>query len=188
DPWARTHVRMRVSKNRKRSQMLLHQLDNLVKRWRIVNRDLGQRLPVQLDVGVLQAADELAVTQAAHPTSGVDADDPQPAEFALADPAVAESVTPRPDERHQRLAVEIMAALAETLRQLARPLATALQGDAAACTYHGRLLFDPRESLRSSRGLFIHRAYLGAWAKCGACISGRCDPPRRSCGAIGVCA
>src|SRR5438128_3384915 len=117
-------------------QILFHQVGDLVERGRIVNRDLGQRLPVQLDVGVLQAANELTVAQATHSAGGVDADDPQPAEFALADPAVTESVTPSPDERDQRLAVEVMAALAETLRQLARPLATALQGDAAACTYH----------------------------------------------------
>ena len=52
----------------------------------------GQRLAVQLDAGPLQAGDELAVAQAAHPAGGVDADDPQPAELALADPAVAEGV------------------------------------------------------------------------------------------------
>src|SRR5437899_8344692 len=88
----------------KQLKILFHKLDNLVKGRRIVDCDLGQRLPIQLDVGVLQAADELAVAQATHPAGGVDADDPEPAEFALADPAVTESVTPRPDERHQRLA------------------------------------------------------------------------------------
>ena len=93
--------------------MLFHQLDNFIERRRIVNRNVRQRLAVQFDIGVLQAADELAIAKSPHPARGVDAHDPQPAEFALADPAVTESVTPSPDERDQRLAVEVMAALAE---------------------------------------------------------------------------
>src|SRR5262249_44414666 len=84
--------------------------------------------------------------------------------------------TPRPNERDQRLPIQIVAALAKSLRQLARSLATAFQGNAAACTNHDPLLVSPRAAAR------------GLWAKCESCTSGQCDPPRRSCGAGGASA
>ena len=46
----------------------------------------------RLDRGPLQAGDELAIAHAAHPAGGVDADDPQPAELAFLDAAIAKSV------------------------------------------------------------------------------------------------
>ena len=78
-------------------QLLFRELDDLVKPRRIVDRDLRQRLPIQLRQSLLQAVDELAVAQPARPAGGVDADDPQPAELPLLRTPVAEGEGPRLD-------------------------------------------------------------------------------------------
>src|SRR5919201_440591 len=51
--------------------------------------DVGQNLAVELDAGQLQSVDEGAVAQAVLAGGGVDANDPQPAEVALAVAPVA---------------------------------------------------------------------------------------------------
>ena len=55
---------------------------------------LGQDLAVELDLGELQPVHELVVRQAVLARAGVDADDPQTAELALAHAAVAVGVLP----------------------------------------------------------------------------------------------
>src|SRR5262249_31518838 len=82
--------------------LLLRDLDQLVERGRVVDRDLGQGLAVEGDVGQLQAVHERAVPDVAHPAGGVDADDPQAAELPLAVAAVAIGEHARPDEGHDR--------------------------------------------------------------------------------------
>src|SRR5262249_4264044 len=84
-------------------QMGSRQLDQLVKRGGIVNGDVGQCLAIQLDQCSLETGDELAVAQAAHTTGGVDANDPQATEFALADAPVAVGIDPGADESDDRL-------------------------------------------------------------------------------------
>src|SRR5437868_5447440 len=83
--------------------ILLGQFGNLVKRRWIEHGNVGQDLAVQLDVGQLQTVDQLAVAQAAHPASRVDAGDPQPPEFALFDAPIPERINAAADQRHQRL-------------------------------------------------------------------------------------
>ena len=50
---------------------------------------IGEDFAVEFDLGLDQAGDEFAVAQAVHPRGGVDADDPQFAEFAFPVAAVA---------------------------------------------------------------------------------------------------
>src|SRR5687767_2031758 len=115
--------------------------------------DLGQRLAIEHDVGPLHAADQSAVAQPAHAAGGVDAHDPQPAKFAFADPAIAESIAPAADQRHQRLPVQVMPAGAKALRQLAGSFPPSFQGNAAACTYHRSLLVQTSQVLKTSEVL-----------------------------------
>ena len=77
---------------------LLDQFHNRLESLRIGHGHVGQNLAVQLDVGLQQAGDELAVAQAERTDGGVDADDPQPAEIALAVVAVAVGVDAGADE------------------------------------------------------------------------------------------
>src|SRR5437588_1794929 len=53
---------------------------------------VGQHLAVEVDLGRPQAGHEAGVRHVVLPAGGVDPDDPQPAELALADPAVAVGV------------------------------------------------------------------------------------------------
>src|SRR5262249_8309158 len=66
-----------------------------------------------------------------------EAGDPQPPEHAFADPAVPEGVDAGPDERHFRLADEVVPALAKTLGQAAETLPPPQHSLAAACACHG---------------------------------------------------
>src|SRR5580700_828180 len=49
----------------------------------VVQRDIGQHFPVQVETGGLQSADKLAVGNACRPARCVNAHDPQGAVFAL---------------------------------------------------------------------------------------------------------
>src|SRR6185312_16815 len=59
-------------------------LGDHAKRLDVVHGDVGQDLAVHRDTGLAQAIDQAAVGQAEHARGGVDADDPQRAELALA--------------------------------------------------------------------------------------------------------
>src|SRR5690606_22716718 len=62
---------------------------------RIVHSEIRQHLAVDLDVGSLEAGDELRVGRPVLAGGGVDAGDPQPAELALAGAAIPVGVGPR---------------------------------------------------------------------------------------------
>ena len=61
----------------------------------VADREVGEDLAVDVDLGALQAGDEPRVRDVVLTTRGVDAHDPQPAELALACAAVAEGVVAR---------------------------------------------------------------------------------------------
>src|SRR5690242_11811242 len=61
--------------------------------------DIGQHLAVDLDIGLLETEDELAVRQPVQARRGIDAGDPQAAEVALLDATVTEGVIERPVNR-----------------------------------------------------------------------------------------
>src|SRR5262245_28458195 len=115
------------------------QLDELVKRGGIVDGDVGERLPVQFDQCPLQPGDKLAVAQAPHATGGVDANDPQATEVALANAPVAVGVDAGADQGDERLPIEVVAAEAKALGQLLQTFAASRDGLAAARACHGLL-------------------------------------------------
>src|SRR5947209_15424797 len=121
-------------------QVALGHLHHLVECRRVVDRDLGERLAIQSDVRLLQAVDELAVAHAAHSAGGVDAHDPQLAELALADPAIAEGVDAGADQGHQRLPVQVVPAGAEAFGEFAGAFAATLERYAATGSDHDLLL------------------------------------------------
>src|SRR3954467_14798926 len=69
------------------------------KRRLIADCQLGEHLAVDLDAGAGQTADEAAVGDVVLPAAGVDARDPELAEVALANAAVAIGVLPRAHHR-----------------------------------------------------------------------------------------
>ena len=72
-------------------------------------------------LGLLQAVDELAVAQAALADGGVDADDPQLAELALADAAIAKGVDAGANQRFLGGAEQAAAAAAIAFDLLEQP-------------------------------------------------------------------
>jgi hypothetical protein len=65
------------------------QFDDFIERDRVGDRHIGEHFTVENDVGLLQAANELAVTESAHTDGGVDTNDPQGAEVSFANATVA---------------------------------------------------------------------------------------------------
>jgi hypothetical protein len=82
---------------------------------RLVDRHVGQHLAVDLDAGLVQAVDQAAIGQAVLAGGGVDALDPERAEIALADLAVAIGVLQRLLDRLLGDADGVLAAAVETL-------------------------------------------------------------------------
>src|SRR6478736_1013553 len=68
----------------------------------------GERLAVELDLGLAQSVHELVVGEPVLAGAGVDADDPEPAEVALAGAAVAIGVGERLQHLLLRLAVGVL--------------------------------------------------------------------------------
>src|SRR5689334_7791950 len=70
-------------------------LGKSAERLRIVHGEVGKHLAVDLDAGLAQSVHELRVAHALAPRGGVDPDDPQPPEVALAGPAITVRVSAR---------------------------------------------------------------------------------------------
>src|SRR5262249_42114413 len=132
------------SRDSRLGQVGSRQFDEPGKRAGIVDGDVGECLAVQLDQRALQPGDELAVTDAAHPASGVDADNPRGAEAAFGAAPARVGEAPGADQRDERLPIEIVTAEAEALGQLLQTFAAARDGLAAASACHG--LFTPLDA------------------------------------------
>src|SRR5688572_30628265 len=64
------------------------------KRLRIAHGEVGQNLPINLDAGLAQSADQRVVAHVVLASRGVDADDPESAEIALLVLAIAVRIAP----------------------------------------------------------------------------------------------
>src|SRR5262245_53587470 len=118
----------------------LGNLHDLRKRAGIADREVRQDLPVDPDVGGLQAADELAVGEALAPDRGVDADEQEAAQRALPRLAVAGRIGHRVEEGlARRLDQPRLRALA-ALRGVEEALVPPMGGDAPLDPCHDRLL------------------------------------------------
>src|SRR5262249_50972218 len=127
---------MYSSIDRLRRQVGSRQLHDLRESVGVVDGDLGQHLAVDRYHRPLQPGDQLTVAQATHPAGRVDADDPQPAKIALADPAIAKRKDAGSQQGDDRLPIEVVPAGAETLRQSAETLPPAQNALAAAGACH----------------------------------------------------
>ena len=129
---------------------------NRVKASGVVDRHLGQHLAVQLDVGPLQSIDELTVAEAAHPTGGIDADNPQAAEVAFSHATIAERINACSQESLFDSAEQIVASAAIALRafveSLLRPITSGTFGGS-----HQILLGNVPGRLRMRRPLFARK-------------------------------
>ncbi len=72
--------------------LCLSQLCQFTKDAGIVDSNVGQHFAVDLDIGQLQAMNELAVIDTIDPGGRIDAGDPQATEVALAITSIAKSV------------------------------------------------------------------------------------------------
>src|SRR5262249_49051415 len=72
-----------------RCQGLLGRFRQVAESLGIAHREIGEDLAVEVAAGFFQSRDEAIVREPVHPRSGVDAQDPQTAEVALARLAVA---------------------------------------------------------------------------------------------------
>src|SRR5258705_10356633 len=108
-----------------------------IERGRIVDRELGELLAVEIDRGLLQPVDERRVAHPAQPRRRVDADDPQAPELALLRATVARRVGPGAEERLAHRAPQLAAASEEALRLLEVPALLAPPGSTHRDACHG---------------------------------------------------
>src|SRR5262245_30081900 len=125
-------------------ELRLRRLGELRERLLVRDRDIGEHLAVDLDRGLLQAAHECAVAEAALACRGVDPRDPQGAKLALAHPAVAVRVLPRLHHRLLGDAKDVLPAAAISLRLVEDLLMLRARRDAAFDAWHGLVLLTRR--------------------------------------------
>src|SRR5574341_996125 len=113
---------------------------DLVEGRLVAHREIGQHLAVDLDVRALEPGHENAVAHAELAHGGVDARDPQRADLALLDPAVAERILPRLHQRLLGYAVDVLAPAAETLGLLEDLLVARARRYPSLHPWHGALL------------------------------------------------
>ena len=114
----------------------LDHLNDLGKRLGIVNRDLGETLPIEDDGGLLQTENEFAVAEAPQTASGTNPYDPKAAEVALFGLPVPVGIGSGTHNSHGRLAIEVTATGAKSLGQFAKALASTQNGLTAASSGH----------------------------------------------------
>src|SRR5262245_27019066 len=135
------------------SSAALRRLDDLRKRAGVAHGEIGQDLAVEVDVGLLQALDELAVTQALRADGRIDADDPQAAEPALALLSVPRRVGERVEQGFAgRLDQPRTRALA-AFRVLQEALVAGVGGDAALDSGHSIGLLEVRQQALDLLGM-----------------------------------
>ena len=121
-------------------QRLLGLLDDRGKGARLVHGEVSHNLAVQLDAGQLGTVDELRIGQAFFAHGGVDALDPQGAEVALLDLAIAVSLLAGLIDRLLGNADGVLAATAIALGRVENPLVLLVRGYAALDTGHALVL------------------------------------------------
>ena len=80
-------------------QCVLCFLDDLIESVRITDGHFRQRLPIECNLGLFEASDELTVAHASHSTGRIDTDDPQSAKLSLSDSTITECVDASSDQR-----------------------------------------------------------------------------------------
>src|SRR4030095_7460142 len=108
----------------------------LGERRRVAHGEVREQLPVDLDVGPLEARDQRAVGQAVDASRRVDARDPQAAEVALAGAAVLVGELPRALHGLQRGLEEFAPSAVVALRGLENLAATGAARDDGLCAWH----------------------------------------------------
>src|SRR5690606_7328776 len=139
--------------------------DDLGEGLRIADGDFAEALAVQVDAGLLQQVDELAVSQPIGASRGADAGDPELAEVALAQGAVKPGVTPCAFNGYAGLTVAL-AAPPVTLGELAELLvAPVARGTAYGMRHLNLLGLSDRVSIRSAlvRAVVPIRWFRTAW-------------------------
>src|SRR5215831_11316727 len=104
---------------------------------RVVHRDVGEHLAVDLHAGLVQSVDDAAVGKAVDTRRRVDARDPERAELALVLPPVAVGVLPRLDDGLLRRAIDLAPGIVVALRLTKNFLVTATGRHATLYSCHG---------------------------------------------------
>ena len=111
--------------------------DDRAERFRFVHCDVGQDLPVEVDVRKLERVDELTVGQAFRSDGGVDALDPQGAEAPLLNLAIAIGVLPGLFDGLAGDTDRVLATAVIALRRLQDPLVLCAGGNTPFDACHG---------------------------------------------------
>src|SRR6185369_12101583 len=144
----------------------LHGLDDLRKRRGVADGDVGERLAVELDLGLLQAGDERAVGHAVLAGRRVDPDDPQLAHLALALLAVAGRVGHRVEVRLARCLDQPGLRPLAAFGRVQQALVSLVGGDAALDSCHRvRVLLEVRQQAADLLGVdVLHQRLAGVAA------------------------
>jgi len=119
------------------AESLTHPLNHKVEAGWIRNSHLRQRATVKFDPSLFQASDELGVTQATLTNCGMDAEDPQAAELALATTTVSVRVDTSPDDRFLGGTQQFATASNVSFDTLKQSLLRAMTGDGTFSTHDG---------------------------------------------------
>src|SRR5215472_8792906 len=104
---------------------------------RVVHRNVGEHLAVDLHAGLVQSVDDAAVGKAVDTRRRIDARDPERAELALVLPPVAVGVLPRLDDGLLRRAIDLAPGVVVALRLAKNLLVTAAGRHATLYSCHG---------------------------------------------------
>src|SRR5262245_49718257 len=164
----------------------LRGLDDLAERRWIADGEVGQDLAVDLNARFGHAANQLGVRKAILAHGGVDADDPQAAEFPLPLLAAVEHVAPGVTNGFERNLPVVVAVAAETLGVLENAIAAAPRFESTFCARHlWTSLFRhfvissrtgasdesgaPATRARGCRDAACASAWSSSWSECGSC-------------------
>lgn len=80
-------------------QCFFYGFDDCVKSSWVADRDLGQRLSIELNTCLVEAVDKFAVTKSTHSAGRIDSRDPQASELSFFDTTVTESENASANQR-----------------------------------------------------------------------------------------